>query len=418
MTEGLRQAGPIWLDVTRLVGRVGRGVLTGIDRVELAYLEHLLDIDDDGARYLLRSTRGYLVLDREGGALLSAFLRGKTPLPARGDLLSRAYGKGSDPRHRVESALRRVARDRCLPGGLWRAIRRQGGAGFTYLNTGHSNLSEATLRAMGTAPGVRIAVLIHDLIPITHPELAQVGMPERFAGRIERVARHADLVICNSAATADDLSRHWAGQAGAPPRLVAHLGVDPPGDIPSDEGRRPDRFVMLCTIEPRKNHALMLDVWERLAETLPPERMPDLHIIGPEGWRVEALMARLRAHPLTGRAIHLHGPLPEAEVRAHLERATALLFPSLAEGYGYPPLEALAAGALPICSDLPVFRETLGESAVYLKVNDPYPWAIMIEQHILGMARLPRPSAPPVPGWAAHFDKVGAALSRHRAEGP
>jgi glycosyltransferase involved in cell wall biosynthesis len=417
MTGGLRQAGPIWLDVTRLAGRAGRGVLTGIDRVELAYLDHLLENGGDGVRYLVRSTRGYLVLDHAGGALLSDIVTCKTALPERGDLLSRAYGKGSDVRHRVEFALRRVARDRCLPGGLWRAIWRQGGAGFTYLNTGHSNLSEATLRAMGSAPGVRICVLIHDLIPITHPELSRTGMPERFAGRIARVARHADLVICNSAATADDLSRHWAALADAPPRLVAHLGVDPADETPPADERRSDRFVMLGTIEPRKNHALMLDVWERLAETLPPDRMPDLHIIGPVGWRVEGVMARLRAHPLLGRAIHLHGALPEAEVRAHLARATALLFPSLAEGYGYPPLEALRAGALPICSDLPVFRETLGDGAIYLAVNEPYSWATTIEKHILGMARLPPPMAVPVPGWAAHFDKVGAALSRHRSEG-
>ncbi len=402
MASGLGQLGAIWLDVTRLVSRAGRGVLTG----------------SDGVRFLLRSTRGYLVLDRKGGALLSGVLTGKSTLPERADLLSRAYGKGSDPRHRVETALRRVARDRCLPGGLWRAIWRQGGTGFTYLNTGHSNLSEATLRAMGAAPGVRIAVLVHDLIPITHPDLVEQGMPERFAGRIERVARYADLVICNSAATEADLAAHWRDRPGAPPRVVAHLGLEAEAEPPPEVERRPDHFVMLGTIEARKNHAMIIDAWERLADELPPENLPQLHIIGPVGWRVEALMARLRAHPLLGRAIHLHGPLPEAEVRSHLARATALLFPSLAEGYGYPPLEALRAGALPICSDLPVFRETLGNSAVYLDVTDTYSWVVTIKQHMMGMAEVPRPVAPILPDWSGHFDRVGAALAHHLAEGP
>jgi glycosyltransferase involved in cell wall biosynthesis len=175
---------------------------------------------------------------------------------------------------------------------------------------------------------------------------------------------------------------------------------------------------MLGTIEPRKNHALMLEVWEGLAAALPPGRMPQLHVIGPTGWRVEGLMARLADHPLRGRAIHLHGPLPEAAVQAHLARAAALLFPSLAEGYGYPPLEAALAGALPICSDLPVFRETLGNSAVYLAPTDAYPWMETIKKHVLGTEVLPTLPAPLAPDWAAHFDTVGKALAQHRAEGP
>ena len=59
--------GPIWLDVTRLLSRVGRGVLTGIDRVELAYLEHLLSTSDTSTRFLCKTTRGYLLLGAEGG---------------------------------------------------------------------------------------------------------------------------------------------------------------------------------------------------------------------------------------------------------------------------------------------------------------------------------------------------------------
>ncbi|MBF9057933.1 glycosyltransferase [Rhodobacterales bacterium HKCCSP123] len=411
MSGGLGQSGPTWLDVTRLVSRAGRGVLTGIDRVELAYLDHLLEQGAADTRYLLRSTRGYLLLDRVGGAALARVLRGEAALPARGDLLSRALGKGSDPRHRVESLLRDAARDRCLRGGLARMIRRSGG-GFVYLNTGHANLSEATLGAFGAAAGVRVAVLVHDLIPITHPDLVEHGMAGRFAGRIGRIARHADLVICNSSATEADLSAHWRGIAVPPPRIVAQLGLAPDARPVADVARRADQFVMLGTIEPRKNHALMLDVWELLAARLPPGRMPDLHIIGPVGWRVEGLMARLRAHPLLGRSIHLHGPLPEAEVRAHLARATALLFPSVAEGYGYPPLEALRAGALPICSDLPVFRETLGNSAVYLDATDTYCWLTTVEKHMSGIAELPRPVASGLPDWSVHFDRVGAALAR------
>lgn len=405
---GLGQSGAIWLDVTRLVTRAGRGVLTGIDRVELAYLDHLLALSDADAWFLLRTTRGYLLLDRRGGALLSHLVTGRAQMgPA--DRLSRLFGKGNDPRHRVEAALRPLAVDRCMRMGLFRMISRRTNAPFWYLNTGHANLDGGTLGAFSRHRDARIAVLIHDLIPLTHPDLVASGMTGRFTRRLEQLRAHADLVICNSGATAHDLTAHWHHTDHAPPWIVAHLGVTPKprSDVPRD----PRHVVMLGTIEPRKNHALMLDVWDRLAATLPAERMPHLHIIGPTGWNVGALMARLQAHPLLGRTIHLHGPLPEAEVQDHLARAAALVFPSLAEGYGYPPLEAAMAGALPICSDLPVFRETLGKSAVYVARQEAYSWAETIQKYLVVSNDLPSLPAPDALGWDAHFEIVGAALA-------
>jgi glycosyltransferase involved in cell wall biosynthesis len=398
----------LWLDVTRLVSRAGRGILTGVDRVEHAWLVHLIETAPSESRYILRSTRGYLLLDRRGAARLAAILAGGD-MRERGDPLSRLIGKGRAPRHRVEAALRAVAVDRALPFCLPRLLARAAPGRFTYLNLGHSNLSQATLTAFARAPQARVAVLIHDLIPTTHPDLVADGMPARFSGRIEQVRQTADLVICNSDATEADLAAHWQNAPRRPPTVVAALGVDVP---PRAAGPRdPRHFVMLGTIEPRKNHALMIDVWERLAAELAPDQMPDLHIIGPTGWKVGPLMDRLARHPLLGRSIHLHGPLPEAEVHAHLSRAVALLFPSLAEGYGYPPLEAALIGALPICSDLKVLRKTLGDSAVYLNVTDAYSWSETIKKHVLGMSALPDLPPPKVTLWPAHFEMVTRALA-------
>jgi len=405
---GLGQAGAIWLDVTRLVTRAGRGVLTGIDRVELAYLDHLLALGGADARFLLRSTRGYLLLDRRGGAHLAALVTGRA-VPGPADRLSRLFGKGSDPRHRVEAALRPHAIDRCLAARLPQMIARAARGPFWYLNTGHSNLEGGALGAFSHHKGARVGVLIHDLIPITHPDLVAPGMTARFANRLKQVRAHADLVICNSAVTAADLTAHWQGAPHAQQCIVAHLGVTPPRR--TDTIRDPRHVVMLGTIEPRKNHALMLDVWEMLAAKLPPEAMPQLHIIGPTGWNVAALINRLQAHPLLGRAIHLHGALPEAAVHQHLNCAAMLVFPSLAEGYGYPPLEAALAGALPICSDLPVFRETLGNTAVYVTGQDAYSWMETIKKHLLVSNDLPSLPVPDAPGWDAHFEIVGASLA-------
>lgn len=398
----------MWLDVTRLVSRVGRGVLTGVDRVEAAWLRHLCIEHSSDSRFLLQTTRGYLLLDNRGADRLLSFVAG-SPLPARGDWLSRLIGKGSIPRHRVESVLRPLAIDRCLPIGLDRLIARAGTGRFVYLNVGHSNLSHATLGAFAAVPDARVAVLIHDLIPITHPDLVAADMPARFAARLETVRCHADLVICNSDATESDLAEYWRGDPVCPPSIVAPLGVEPQSRV--DALRDPRHFVMLGTIEPRKNHALMLDVWEILARDLPPDRMPMLHVIGPTGWKVDGLMRRLSDHPLRGRFIHLHGHLSEAEVGAHLARAVALLFPSLAEGFGYPPIEAALAGALPICSDLPVFRKTLGDCAVYHDARDAYQWSETLKRHCLGIEILPVLPQPRVSSWGEHHQTVARALA-------
>ena len=402
--QGLCDIPNLWLDVTRLLSRVGRGALTGIDRVELAYLEAALD---GPARYFCRTTRGFLLLDRVGGQRLFDMVSGGAPL-AQADWLSRLTGRGQRPRHRAEAALRAHAIARCTKGRLSAFLRRHGAPGITYLNVGHSNLSEATLSAFAAHPGT-LGVLIHDIIPITHPEYVVEGQPEVFAGRMDRVRRHADLVIGNSAATLDDLRTHWAGR-DMPTRLIAaHLGVTP-RSVPQNVHRDPGHFVMLGTVEARKNHALMVETWDILAAQLEDAEMPKLHIIGAVGWKVEKMMAHLRAHPLLDRHIFLHGPLPDTAVAEHLTRANALLFPSIAEGYGYPPLEAAQAGATPICSDLSVFRETLGDCAVYVDSPGAYPWSETIKQHFRGTAVKPELTMLKVPTWAEHFDTVAEAI--------
>lgn len=402
---GLGRIGPIWLDVTRLVSRIGRGPLTGVDRVELAYLDHLIAVGGAETRFLTRTTRGFLLLGPDGGAALSALAHG-TARPGRADGWSRLIGRGGRARHRVEATLRAYALDRAAPWGLPRLLARCAPRLFTYLNTGHSNLSHRVLSAVA-GQGARIAVLIHDLIPLTHPETVAPDMPDRFAARIETTRRLADAVICNSDATRRALSAHWA--AGDRPDLfTAHLGVDRVArpDTPKD----PRAYVMLGTIEPRKNHALMLDTWEVLARDLPPEDLPHLHIIGPRGWRVDALLRRLDAHPLKNRAIFEHGALPDAAMRAHLAAARALVFPSITEGFGFPPLEAVQMGTLPITSDLPVLRETLGPNAVYVPGNDAYSWAETIKKHVDGSLQVPVLTSARLPCWRDHFDTVGRHL--------
>ncbi len=404
----LRHLPPIWLDVTRLLTRVGRSALTGIDRVELAYLREALT--SGCGHYLCRTTRGYLLLGPQGAQCLLDLMTGQKE-PGAADLWSRLTFRGNRPRHRAEAMMRPLAIDRCSPTGLPDLLTRHGSTERAYVNVGHANLSDATLGAFSKAATWSL-VMIHDLIPLTHPQVVVDGQPKVFAGRIDRVRRYATHVIATSDATAADLTAHWSTSSVVPTTIISRLGLDPKPPVRAET--IPGYFVMLGTIEPRKNHSLMLDAWDLLAQDTPSEAMPTLHIIGAQGWNVADLMARIHAHPLLNRKIFMHGPLPDRHVQAHFARADGLLFPSLAEGYGLPPLEAAMAGVTPICSNLPVFHETLGDCAVYVASADSYQWKETIKQYLEPKSDRPDLSAPRVPTWQEHFETVtDAIIAKH-----
>ena len=386
------------LDLTRLVSRQGYGALTGIDRVELAYLERLL-AEAEPLFGLVQTSVGFLLLDRAGCAVLHDLVSGRIVAPAA-DLFSRLVRRRHPLRARAEALLRLHAVARCLPRRLAAMLARALPPGTHYLNVGHANLSDASLRALRQVPGLRINIMVHDVIPLLHPEFARPGTVAGFAARMAAVAAHADLVIHTAEATRRDTEAVLAGHGRLPDGLVAPLGVEPPRPRALTEGERPARpwFVVLGTIEPRKNHALLLDLWEQHSPAA------DLLVIGGRGWAPAPLLARLdRGIP----GVREVSGADDATVAAYIAGARALLFPSLAEGYGLPAQEARALGCPVICSDLPVFREILGNKAVYLDPAALYSWLETVNGAILRSSLLETSlEGREGLGWDGHFNRV------------
>lgn len=396
-------AAPAWLlDLTRLVSRQGKGVPTGIDRVERAYLERLMQAPEP-LFGLVQTSVGFLLLDRAGCGAVADLVRGRiAPPPAT--LFSRMVRRRDDGRARAEALLRRKALARTIPAGLGRTLLRHLPEGARYLNVGHANLSSSVMKALRRVPGLRIAVLVHDVIPLVHPEFCRPGTVEPFRRRMSTVAAHADLVIHSAGATRAVTEAEFARLGRVPPGVTAPLGVDPPvpGRLPPDAVPRRPHFVMLGTIEPRKNHDLLLDLWARFAPAA------DLMVIGGRGWADRATLARLDAGIPGVREIR---GADDAEVAAWLCGARALLFPSRAEGFGLPAVEAAMLGCPVICSDLPVFREILGDKAVYLDPGDLYSWAKAVNGHIPAANKnedRDRVESDRIgwPSWDGHFNKV------------
>ncbi|HET7317180.1 MAG TPA: glycosyltransferase family 1 protein, partial [Sphingomicrobium sp.] len=222
-------------------------------------------------------------------------------------------------------------------------------------------------------------------------------------------------VIGNSRATLDELAEFAAAEGlPMPASHAAPLGVDLLPTHPATELSGKPTFVALGTIEGRKNHLLLLTIWSRLVDRLGSEA-PRLLIIGQRGWEAEQVFDLLdHSEKLRDHVIELNHCSDE-EVAGYLSSARALLFPSFAEGYGLPLVEALAARVPVIASDLPVFRELCGDLPVYLRPDDDSAWEAAIldfakpdsaarARQVEGMAAY----CPPT--WEEHFSSVEAWL--------
>ena len=395
------------LDVSRLISRLGQGPLTGIDRVEAAWLSHLQD-----RPHLLVARLGPVqaVLPPDAGADLLRWAAGDLATAPRATLLDRAL-RQTGLRARVKRALvrRAVVRAGRSGRGLQAAVSRIL-PGATYLNVGHTNLDAPWLSGMAWA---RPAILIHDTIPLDHPEFTRAGQGAVFRARLQSALRHGATIATISDATRADVLR-WRdrlGIAGGAPVVVAPIGTTlaapAPADLPPDLDLSRPFFVALGTIEPRKNHALLLDAWGLLAQRLSPGDMPQLFIVGRRGWENAATFARLDALPPDGPVRELND-LSDGAVAALMTRAHALLMPSHSEGFGLPLTEAAARGTRVLATPLPAARALLGDLATWLPPDDPAPWAA----HVAEIASSPRDTLQPmvVPGWSGHFQTVSNAV--------
>jgi len=397
------------LDLSELFFQIGRGPLTGITRVTMAYLMHCVTLDRP-VQGLVNHRRGALLLDRAGMTWFAqALASGDWGTPGLGARLTLRL----PPEQRAAlGALRPRAVGQSLSFTLPSMLRRRVPGGAAVLLTGMTNLDRAEMRAFNGA-GLAPVVLSHDTIPLDFPHFVPRGGATWFARRLQSVGAQARLVIYNSAQSRRDGEGHMARWGRVPPGLVAHLGVTPmqpdPGAVPSDLDLTAPYFVALGTIEPRKNHALLLDLWEEMARrgTRP---MPRLLILGQRGWRNADFLARLEQSPLYGVSVIERAGLSDGAVAAVLARAKALLFPSHAEGFGLPAIEAAQLGTPVLANDLPVYAEYLGDYPYLVPLWNTEGWLQALGA--LNWGGLAPRTAPRLPTWEGHFATVLDAIDR------
>lgn len=373
---------PYLIDVTRLVWRVWSGRLpTGIDRVCQEYLDRF-------------GSQALAVIQRKGHLrVLSA---------KNSDRIFAMLAEGG-PRFRFRFALF-VLRIFFSKGNSADCSDR------IYINVGHTGLDEPALGTWIHNWRIRAVLLVHDLIPITHPHFCRPGEAAKHDVRMRNALAFASGIIVNSRTTLDAL-RHYAESINTevPPTLVAWLGG------PAMVGSRAPNpllqpyFVALGTIEGRKNHLLLLRVWQALAARLG-DRTPLLVIVGQRGWEADEVFEILDSDATLKDYVQERSRCDDNALSTLICGARALLMPSFVEGFGLPVIESLQLGTPVIASDLGVYREIGGGIPLLIDANDSQAWEQAIVDYLDDDSdRIRQISALPgyrPPTWNDHFTKV------------
>jgi glycosyltransferase involved in cell wall biosynthesis len=391
-------AAEIILDLSRLLSRVRHHTPSGVDRVEMAYARGLLDHFGDRLQFAAVHPLG-----RYGRLPRARMLRFLDAMEQRW-----TSHDGTVEQRSLTEILPEIL------GLLPERPPRSGGG--VYVQASPHHLTKTSLvQHILEREQARFLCLVHDLIPIEYPEYARPNGAALHRKRIETVAALADGVIVNSTATGESL-RPWLERSGRHVDMrIALLGThDMPLLHAPHEAATEPYFICIGTIEARKNHLLLLNLWRHMAETQEPDTIPRLIILGRRGWENEQVIDMLERCPaLRGHVEEMNG-CPDRRMNELLQGARALLLPSFAEGYGMPVAEALSVGTPVLCSDLPALREAGGAVPDFIDPLDGPGWKTHILDYFQGgpryaaqVARMPfwhRPS------WADHIRIVCNAI--------
>jgi glycosyltransferase involved in cell wall biosynthesis len=391
----------LYVDLTRLLQAAWRRTPSGVERVEFAYAAAFGDME---STVFVAGQFGQIrcLPKRQAQRLLTA--------------LEKKWRDGDRSNHQNAIFLAGLIYFDLLLKTIFSFASRSTAPAMprsVYANLSHENLrSPRALARFKSCTGAKILCFVHDLIPITHPEYCRADEAARHRRRIETVGALADTVIVNSAATQRDLLQFFKPPARPPEVHVIHLGVTATRhgqDLPATAPDSSPYFLFVATIEARKNHLLLLNIWRSLCQS--GDAVPRLILVGRRGWENEMVIDMLdRCAALTG-YVEERGAVSDRELGKLVKGARALLLPAFAEGFGLPVPEALAAGTPVICSDLPALRETGLDVPEYLDPLDGPAW----RQAILDYATSPSPrrnaqrarlQSWTAPSWDEHFSRV------------
>jgi glycosyltransferase involved in cell wall biosynthesis len=217
----------------------------------------------------------------------------------------------------------------------------------------------------------RAIVTVHDLSFMRLPHCFEPSLLQYLRGSVPRAVRRADWVLADSESTCRDLVE----LLDVPQERISVLypGVEPrfcPLADPEELARvrhkygLPARFILsVGTLQPRKNYATLIEAFSQLAD-------PDLSlvVVGQRGWLYDDLFALVRKKGME--RVHFPGFVEDSDLPAIYNLAEVFALPSLYEGFGIPPLEAMACGVPVITADNSSFPEVVGDAGLLVDASD------------------------------------------------
>ena len=377
--------------MTHLVSRLAARAVSGIDRIDLAYGRHFAERTDAtifGA--VCRAQRPHIA---PAGMLRQIVERARRhareQFPFDRDLNFaglRDWLASENPRHEHLGALAapRVGLGQRIAAKCWQARCRLGWSNravprdAVYLNSAEHWLEHRQYFAwLAGRPDVQAVFFVHDLLPFDYPEYFRPGYHAIFTRRFATLAQRGTAFIVSTTVVRDKLEKAL-GAVHLPivpihvAALPSPLGLAESSAVAREMPARP-YFLLVSTIEPRKNHLLILNIWRELAARLG-DATPRLVLVGSHGWEDEQILDMLDRCEAIAPHVVRSARLSRQALALLVASAQAVLMPSFDEGYGLPLVEALGLGTPVIASDIATFREVAHGHALLLSPLDGIAW--------------------------------------------
>ncbi len=231
------------------------------------------------------------------------------------------------------------------------------------------------------ARGVKVVIFAYDLIAVLHPEYYEPRLGGILSDCFHRMIRLADFIPCISRCTERDFQAFARRKGCSISTGVVELGCDGVATAAPEHGSHPvltrlEEFnfvAMVGTFEIRKNHRLIIKLWEKLSAELG-EKLPPLVIAGMRGWRVDGVIDEMRKLPIYGSKIFWLESLSDRQVAWLFKHCAFSVYPSLYEGWGLPVAECLSFSRPVLCSNTSSLPEVAKGLATLIDPRDPAAW--------------------------------------------
>jgi alpha-1,2-rhamnosyltransferase len=264
------------------------------------------------------------------------------------------------------------------------------------------------VEAQKKAKGIGIVSVVYDVIPLSHPQFCTDRLVSVFQHWLKWASQISDGFMAISETTRNQVQVYaLRGDAENKPQRqwfdYFHLGSEL--ELSEKNGAVRDHvqkifqsndpvYLMVGTIEPRKNHGYLLDAFDLLWRS---GLKIKLCFVGKAGWRCEAILRRIRNHSEYNRRLFMFNDLSDTELDYCYRKSRSLVLPAFAEGFGLPLVEAMQRGLPAMASDIPVFREVGGDFVAYFELEKPETLAALIRQNKAGGVF---PASKPLRDWS------------------